>query len=119
MALVDQVLPVLAMMADAQSEEEDPGDTWLEAKTADVLPIHASHRLSHRGVYTWCRACGAFTRGTYYKKLRLPCTRPTAGGKQALARIKAGQPPLQMGTGNLVAADWDGALVPQAARPKR
>ena len=99
-ALVRQVLPVLEILAEQAPEDEGDIETWQAQGTAPSIAIHDSHQITHRGTWLWCRRCGSYTQGSYFKKLKRPCGEPSAGGRQSLRRVRKGLPP------EVTALDW-------------
>ena len=94
--VLEAVLAVLQAQADAGSQSEEEEEEAAEeppTKVAEGIPIHVSHRLSCRGIWTWCTRCGRFTAGGKLSTLKLQCGLPTPGGKQVLAPVRKGRPP--------------------------
>ena len=134
LALVLPILDRLAAAAAERAEESEPEEQerparaedredrprpvsapgGLQGSEAPGLPLHPSHRMCSKGVWAWCRTCGASTQGTKYSDLKRPCRAPTPGGKQALARVKLGRPPRhgaewgEPGEGPAWPAAWQG-----------
>ena len=92
------VLAALAKdVAESSAEEEEPSEDEApqpcRPRVAPTLPLHPSHHLRSRGVWSWCARCGCFSSGTKFRRLQAPCVSITPCGKQALNRIRKGLPP--------------------------
>ena len=78
--------------ADVNATDVEEGRTPLH-QAAEGLRAHRSHRISVKGVWSWCRRCGAHTRGHRIVRLARPCER-FPEGTAALRRVRDGRPPL-------------------------
>lgn len=100
--LVNGVLAGMSTARDAsgdenpsESEAEEEGGSNPEEATALAadLGVHESHLDTTRGIWTWCRACGAHTSGQRLRMLRQPCGELKVAGRTALRRVGKGLPP--------------------------
>ena len=90
----------LASRGNRSGSDGEEGSGAEAGPTALGLDIHPSHKVTTRGVWTWCRRCGRRSAGTKWHLLRHPCGVPTPGGLASLARVRRGLPPCYQ------AAEW-------------
>ncbi|MDA8583396.1 hypothetical protein N9L68_04165 [bacterium] len=86
---------VPALLEELHEEiEEGTVRTDLTPPVIEESELHASHRLSSRGVWTWCRTCGNCTReGSEPQKLLTQCAELKISGRQVLPLVARGFPP--------------------------
>ena len=97
--VIDLVVPLLDEL-DPEELLESAAEARRLHQAAAGLSAHSSHRISVKGVWSWCRRCGAHTRGHRIVRLARPCER-FPEGTAALRRVREGRPPLATCT------DWE------------
>ena len=78
---------------ESESGDEATVEMPQDSRLAPDLPVHPSHRVLTKGVWSWCSKCGARTKGRNFHLLKVPCGPLTHAGSATLSRIRRGLPP--------------------------